>query len=531
MPALSLLLAWLVIQTSASPVGIWEGIVETPGRPVVITLRLEQDGPGWKGALNISGRESLPLSGVVFEAGQLRFAAGEPRIDVRGRVEEQVMTGTLTQSGESFSFRLEREPDVSPPANRTEAWRQDLEVAERKLPRYDRSLSAEEAGQFRQVIGTLGQAVDQKSDAEIVVGLARAVALARNAHTRLYILRNRTELRRLPIRLWWFADGLRVVKATAAHRDLVGCAVVRIGKHAPSKVREAVAPLFAGNASWQEYMSVYSMTSPETLSGLGLVDDMEKIPWRFRCADGDISVVLVPLPLAKRTSPTEAWWDLSPARQPTADQEWVGAPIATPLPLYLRHADKFYWHEYLPDAQALYVNYSRSQQIPSGPSLQEYARSIAEDVRDKPVKRMVIDLRFNTGGDLGLGRAAMEGLRALAQAKQATVAVISGRATFSAGLFHLVQWKDWGATIVGEPAGDELDFWSEGGNIILPNSKLYVHYANGFHTYSPKDYPEFKPYFGDMNVETIAPDVLVRTTWDQYLKGEDRALQAALRPR
>lgn len=529
--ALAMFLALFIVQPTASPVGIWEGVLETPRRPVVITLRVEQEGTRWKGALNISGRQSIPLSDVTFEDGHLRFTVGNPPIDVRAHMEKQTMTGTLVQSGQSFAFRLEREPDLPPPADRVEAWRQDLDVAERKLARYDRSLSAEEARRFRDAIGALRQTLDKKSDAEIIVGLARAVALADNAHTRLYILRNRTELRRLPVRLWWFVDSLRVVKASAAHRDLVGCAVTNIGGYAPSRVREAVAPLFAGNASWREYMSAYLMTSPEVLLGLGLVADMDKITWEFRCAGRNISATLAPLPLAKSASPTEAWWDLSPVRKPTTDQEWSSAPVAMPLPFYLRYADKFYWHQYLPEAQALYVNYSRSQRMPTGPSLEEYAQGIAEDVRDKPVKRIVIDLRFNTGGDLGLGRAVMEDLQALAQAKGATVVVISGRATFSAGLFHLVQWKDWGAMIVGEPAGDELDYWSEGGNIILPNSKLYVHYANGFHTYSSKDYPDFKPYFSDLNVDTVAPDVLVRMTWDQYLLGEDPALQAALRPR
>lgn len=528
MLTLVLFMASLVTQPALSLAGNWEGILEAPRRPVVLTLRIEREGAGWRGSLRISGQQPIPLTEVTFEDGHLRFAAGNPPFEVRASVEEQVMTGTLVDSGESFPFRLEREPDLPQPANRLEAWQQDLDVVERKLPRYDRSLSAEEARRFRETVGALRQTLGKKSDAEIVVGLARAVALAENAHTRLYILRNRTELRRLPIRLWWFADGLRVVKATPAHRDLVGCSVERIGEHSPGRVREAVAPLFAGNGSWREYMSVYSLTSPEALFGLGLVADMEKVPWEFHCGDRSVRATLEPLPLARSASPTEAWWDLTPARQPTANQEWASAPVASPLPLYLRHPDSFYWHEYLPEAQALYVNYSRSQRMPSGPALEEFTQRIAEDVRDKPLKRVVIDLRFNTGGDLGLGRPVMEGLHALAEAKGARVAVISGRATFSAGLFHLVQWKSWGATIVGEPAGDELDFWSEGGNIILPNSKLYVHYANGFHTYSRKDYPEFKPYFGDLDVDTVAPNVLVLMTWDEYVRGEDPALQKAL---
>ena len=73
------------------------------------------------------------------------------------------------------------------------------------------------------------------------------------------------------------------------------------------------------------------------------------------------------------------------------------------------------------------------------------------------------------------------------------VFVITGRATFSAGILHAVQWKQWGATIVGEQVGDDLDFWAEGGNVLLPNSKLTIHYANGFHGYSKVEYPDRRP--------------------------------------
>jgi hypothetical protein len=164
-----------------------------------------------------------------------------------------------------------------------------------------------------------------------------------------------------------------------------------------------------------------------------------------------------------------------------------------PLPLYLRHPDRYYWHEYLTDRQALYVRYFRSQQLASGLSLSEYVQAIVRELEGKAVTRVVIDLRFNTGGDIGLGRAAMDTLRTLVREKRAEVVVISGRATFSAGLYHLAEWKTWGARIVGEPAGDDLDFWAEGGNIILPNSGLYVHYANGFHGYSRREYAHLSP--------------------------------------
>jgi hypothetical protein len=107
--------------------------------------------------------------------------------------------------------------------------------------------------------------------------------------------------------------------------------------------------------------------------------------------------------------------------------------------------------------------------------------------------------------------------------------VLTGRATFSAGITSAAQWKQFAnASIVGEPVGDSLDLWSEGGNLILPNSHLTVHYANGFHAYSQRDYPAFKPYFADLNVATLAPDEIVEVTWSDFVAGRDPLLKAAV---
>ena len=90
------------------------------------------------------------------------------------------------------------------------------------------------------------------SDEETIVALSMAVALSGNAHTRLYLLRNRTELRRLPVLVYWFNDGLFVVRATATLRDTLGCRATGIAGLDPQTVRGQVAQLFAGNASWVE---------------------------------------------------------------------------------------------------------------------------------------------------------------------------------------------------------------------------------------------------------------------------------------
>ncbi len=224
-------------------------------------------------------------------------------------------------------------------------WREDLQFAVDTFLERDRSFSPEARRQFQNVISNLQKTVDAKTDEQIIVELARAVALARNAHTRLYLLRNRSELRRYPIRVWWFADGLYVVRATPEYSELLGSKILRIGGHPVEQLKQSVDPLFAGNASWHKYMSAYSMTSPDVLFGLGLIgaDGRAEIEFRNR-AGKNRRRRLDPLPLRRSDQPTESWWDLCPTR-PRDDGPWVSALAvdAVRLPLYLQNTERQYY--------------------------------------------------------------------------------------------------------------------------------------------------------------------------------------------
>jgi hypothetical protein len=199
---------------------------------------------------------------------------------------------------------------------------------------------------------------------------------------------------------------------------------------------------------------------------------------------------------------------------------------ADAAPLYLKYPDRHYWVEYLSDSDIVYVQYNRSQPMPAEPMV-DFIRRVTGLFDSHPVRGLIVDVRFNTGGDLGVGTPLVETLAGLLKGRP--VVAIVGRNTFSAGITHAVQWKQLAnAYIVGEPVGDDLDMWAEGGNLLLPNSRLTVHYANGFHTYSKKEYPAFRPYFADFNIESLAPDMGVEPTWPAYMLGHDRALELAI---
>ena len=153
-------------------------------------------------------------------------------------------------------------------------------------------------------------------------------------------------------------------------------------------------------------------------------------------------------------------------------------------------------------------------------------RLLAALDKQKP-KAFVLDLRFNTGGNTELARDLMKQLQE--RTKGIPRFVITGRATFSAGIAHAASWREAGSvTFVGEPVGDEMDFWSEGGNIILPNSGFAAHFANGAHSYSTAPCPQGVKCL-DMSVASLKPDLPALLSWQDYKAGRDPSMASIMK--
>ncbi|HEU4559654.1 MAG TPA: hypothetical protein VFS20_17510 [Longimicrobium sp.] len=412
------------------------------------------------------------------------------------------------------------------------AWRADLQFAVDSFLSRDRSFSAAARARFRTAVAALADSAEVKTDEEMIVGLARAAALSENAHTRLYLVRNRTEVRRLPVRVWWFSDGLFVVRAQPGYEELLGARVVRICGKTVEQVRRAARPLYAGNEGWARYMSSYTLTSPELLAGLRVCPRGAAPSFGFVARDGRRSErALEPLPLRRSEQPVEAWWDLSPLH-PGVQGPWASALPADSarLPLYLRGPLRYYWMEYLPAQRTLYIHHNRAVQM-AGDSVAAFGERVVAALRSQPVEKVVVDERFNTGGNLDVARPLMRQIVDAARERGARLYVITGPATFSAGLSHVAQLREWGrATLVGEAPGEGLEYWSEGGNLRMPNSQLTLHYADRVHRYGLRKTGPRSPHTAlEMQVDRVTPEIRVPTSSRDYFAGRDPVLDAILR--
>jgi hypothetical protein len=62
--------------------------------------------------------------------------------------------------------------------------------------------------------------------------------------------------------------------------------------------------------------------------------------------------------------------------------------------------------------------------------------------------------------------------------------------------------------------------------IVLPNSKLAIDYANGFHRYSRSEYPENRPYYATLSIPDLVPNIAVPMLAKDYFSDRDPVLEA-----
>ena len=499
--------------------GAWEGTYSESRRVVVFGINFASE---TQGTLQILGKQ-LPITATRPEIGcvEIRTQDEDPTV-FAGKEEGDIITGELRYGATTLHFRMEREPPLTRPSNREEAWRQDLDYAQRKLLRLETSFTPASRRQFLDSLAKQKASTATSDDPHIIVELARTVAAIHNAHTRLYLLRNRTDLRRLPIRVWWFRSRLHIIRTLPEQKGLLGCEVTRIASAPVQRAKRIVDELYAGSDGWHDYMSTYTLTSPEILFGTNIAPSMESIRWDLKCDGKNRSVDLRPLPLKHSTAPVESWWDLAPGAPPTLPEgEAMNLPS---LPAYLKHPERGYWYDFFLAFGVIYFQYSRAAADQQHP-IAEFEEELAKEMTGHPRAALIVDLRFNTGGDGNVGRQMMERLQSLSASRK--VYVVTGRATFSAGLFHAVQWKHWGkATFVGEQPGDGLEFFAEGGNILLPNSRLTIHFANARHCYSSASNTPSSDCFNELRVESLAVALPASNSFEQYRRGSDAAFDA-----
>lgn len=415
------------------------------------------------------------------------------------------------------------------PESAQEAQLQDLRHFEH-VRRNERSWSAETRARFDTQVAALRSRAGAMSDAEFMLGLARAQAAIDNGHSNASVSSMVRRFPHLPIRTTFFGDELRVLRATAADQDLLGARVTHINGVEIEMIAARFRDALGGTDASFRIVAPLLLETPAYLNAIGISGSELTISFAMNDA-ATIERTLAPVDVN-----IEKWSIPGDLPLPwKRDSESLLALTPAAAPLYLQREESGYWREDIPDLDAVYLNLRTNIDHDAGPSLRAFATETVEALRShtSPPRAVIVDLRFNHGGDYSLTHGLMVSLGDIVGPNGRVYFLTSGN-TFSAAIVSIAFAKQAApdrTVIVGEEIGDRLQFWAEGWRYGLPNSGFGARYATAYYDLQNGCEGLFRCYWGafylfPVIVDDLDVDISAPLTFEAYVAGRDPALEA-----
>lgn len=368
-------------------------------------------------------------------------------------------------------------------------WQEDIKYfGEQLVKKHKNAFHHVSKEEFEKDIDQLYNDAPSLKDYQVIVRLMQITAKVGDGHTGVHLPNS---FKRYPVRLNWFDNELYVIATTAEFKNALGTRLSKIGKMGIEEINKKLASIIS-----QDENRWYTMGTgpaflifPEILVTLGIVTEYDHASFVFvDSANNEISLDLAPIP----ADPNMAWISASKTQ-----------------PLFRQNLNDPFWFSYIDDINAVYLSFKKYD------DLNRNVDKLFDFIKEKKATRLIVDLRFNGGGDFLKGRRLL-----ISRIKEnntinqkGNLFVITGRRTFSAAMVNSIDFKkETNAILLGEPPGEKPNSYSENDEMKLPNSKLVISYSTRYYKFLDEDVPAFEP---DMKMEPA---------WKDFKDGRDPVL-------
>jgi len=381
-----------------------------------------------------------------------------------------------------------------------EQWREDLALLSLSISsKHPNPFHAVSEETFKARVRGLHESIPGLKDHEVIVEMYALLAMLQDGHTQIQGGRKFFN-GQYPFRLQVLSDGIFVRSAPRALKGTIGSQLLSLGT---VNVEEAYARVASAtphdNDMTLKNWAPFNLVNPDVLHAQKITSDRDQA--RFVLADRDGQELVL---------------DLEP-RSFEDPVDWVDATAGVKQPLYLQHQKDNYWHQYLDDSQVLFVQFNRVQDA-SDESIAEFFARISQRMGELPIKSVVLDVRFNSGGNNYLNAPVVEWVKSSMQDLNGNFYVVVGRGTFSAAQTLVTRLsRTTGVILVGEPTGGSPNHYGDATKLQLPNSHLTLAVSSLYHNDAPGD-----------NRTAIEPQILAPLSSSDFFSGRDPALEAIL---
>lgn len=352
----------------------------------------------------------------------------------------------------------------------TEEWQEDLRFLQNTVnEQYPFLFKKVTSETFNTAVDEFHEAIPTLEKHEILVGFRRIVALFEYGHT---VVGNRDgimDFHKLPVNLYHFKDGVFIEGTQQSHKAILGAKLLKIEGVEVEEAINLMRPAFpVENEQFYKGYGINYLSIPEFLHAQKITESLKQsitltVEKEGKIFDYTLESVT---PDQVRTSYGHI----------TQDEELLSSRNQEVTPLYLKHLDKIYYYEYLPKEKTVYVRHSQIQDDPSEDIPTFYAK-LFDFIDTNDVEKLILDVRLNGGGNNYKNKPIVTGIiKSEKINRPGHFFVIVGRRTFSACQNLINELHNYtNVVFVGEPSGENINFYGDNRRVLLPNSKLPVY--------------------------------------------------------
>ena len=394
-----------------------------------------------------------------------------------------------------------------------EQWQADLRFLQQTVHKdYSFLFKKITAEQFDKEVNLLFEQIPSLEEHQIIVGLAKIVALFGYGHTAIWLRGGANQsygFHKMPYHLYQFSDGVYIQGVHKKYSKAIGAKVLKIEDMPIEEALKAIKPaLPVENDQFFKGYGYSYLQIPEVLHAQGIMSELKST---------------VTLSLEKNGAVFSQTFEQVDAESNVSygfvqnNEDWLDIRNQDQTPLWLKNLDQIYYYEYLPKYKAVYVRHSQIQDDPKI-NIPDFYNEVFDFVEQNDVEKLILDVRLNGGGNNYKNKPIVTGVIRNEKINQSgKFFVILGRRTFSA-CQNLVNELDnyTNVVFVGEPTGENINFYGDNRNVALPNSKISARLSFAWW----QDKPQWE------NRDWLLPHVPTELSFEDYVNNNDPAVEA-----
>lgn len=384
-------------------------------------------------------------------------------------------------------------------------YQSDIEYLKNTLPKKHPNLYFHQRKEvFNDNLDRISSEANLSSNSKLTIQmqLREAIAGLGDPHTNFGFYDAIDAMGYFPLEIYWFNDGIWIMGADAKYKNTLGKKLVAINDIPIEIVLEKVSKVVPKNEPYFAKKRMHYFLMSNGIMNAYKLNEGNSALFTFRGLSGKNEVIEV------KANNNEYLVDQFESLKNLP--EFWQRPQSDEVPLFQS--------KYIDQDSILVIQYNRcwgreleekfgdKTEAEKLPYFKDFVENIFQTLEEKPINKVLFDMRFNGGGSSPQGTWLVEQLSQFKEVNQrGDLFVATSEHTFSSAVINTMNFRQMTeAIIIGTPSGGTPNHYGEVRTLTLPKTGLEIYHSTNYFKYTEKKEAAVYP---DITIDTKYSDI------------------------